>query len=171
MKTKTHALMLTGLFAMAPFTVTAQSNDTVQPEQGIEGRAVGETIFDSLDANRRATIHVGDIEKFRASVFSGMDYDTNGKVTYTEFSGWDPGFARVAEAEGRSDAYTTAPKIIFAFWDRNGDGDLTQPEMRSSLSSDVRRADFDDDGLLTRAEFIQGFPLMAAMRAAIRPDL
>jgi hypothetical protein len=162
--------MLTGLLALAPFTIMAQSNDTVNAELGIEGRAVGETIFNSMDANGRGTIHMGDIEEYRASVFSGMDYDTNGKVTYTEFSSWDPGFARVAEAEGRSDAYTTASKIIFAFWDRNGDGDLTQPEMRRALSSDVRRADLDNDGLLTRMEFIQEFPLMVAMRAAIRSD-
>jgi len=39
------------------------------------------------------------------------------------------------------------------------------------MSHDFRRADLDGDALLTQAEFIGGFPIMVAMRAAIRPDL
>ena len=114
---------------------------------------------------------MGDIETYRDSVFAGMDTDTNGKVIYDEFSAWDPGFVFVAEDVGRKDAYTTASKIVFAFWDRNGDQELTDKEMRLSMSADFRRADLDDDGFLTQDEFIGGFPIIVAMRAAIRPDL
>ncbi len=114
---------------------------------------------------------MGDVEQFRDSVFEGMDYDSNGKVTYDEFSAWDPGFAFVANEVGRAEAYTTASKIVFAFWDRNGNGELTAREMRFAMSADFRRADLDDDAFLTQDEFINGFPIMVAMRAAIRPDL
>ena len=150
--------------ALPPTAILAQSD-------GTEGRTVAETIFASIDTAGRGMAHMGDIEQFRTSVFAGMDRDDNGKVPYAEFAEWDPGFAYVATEAGRSDAYTTASKIVFAFWDRNGDGDLTDSEMRFAMTADFRRADLDDDGLLTRDEFIGGFPIIVAMRAAIRPDL
>lgn len=140
-------------------------------ELGTEGREIAEAIFDSMDSSGRGTINMGHIEGYRDSAFAGMDYDDNGKVTYAEFSAWDPGFARVAADLGRAEAYVTASKIIFAFWDRDGGGDLTQREMRTAMAADFRRADLDDDALLTKAEFIGGFPIIVAMRAAIRPDL
>lgn len=65
----------------------------------------------------------------------------------------------------------TASKIFFAFWDRNGDGVLKAQEFRTSMSHDFRRADLDDDARLTLDEFISGFPIIVAMRAAIQPDL
>lgn len=152
------------LAALSPVMAMAQ-------DSGTEGRVVGETIFATMDSARRGTIHMGDVERFRASVFAGMDADEDGQVTYAEFASWDPGFAAVARRAGRSEAYTTASKIVFAFWDRNGDGAMTEREMRFAMTSDFRRADLDDDALLTRDEFIAGFPIMVAMRAAIRPDL
>ncbi len=140
-------------------------------EVGLEGRKVGETIFATMDPTGRGWIHAGDLEQFRTLVFDSMDTDENLKVTYAEFAAWDPGFAYVAEAKGRSDAYTTASKIVFAFWDRNGNGELTEPEMRLAMTADFRRADLDDDALLSQDEFLMGFPIMLAMRAALRPDL
>lgn len=154
------------LLALAPAQALAQSD-----EPGAQGRVVGNAIFDTMDGAGRGAVHMGEIEEFRASVFLGMDGDENRRVSYEEFALWDPGFAQVAAELGRSEAYSTASKIIFAFWDRNGDGDLNDAEMRLAMTSDFRRADLDDDGLLTREEFIQGFPIMVAMRAAIRPDL
>ena len=139
-------------------------------EPGIAGRKVGETIFATIDTNGRGWIHAGDLEQFRALVFVGMDADDNQAVNFNEFSSWDPGFAYVAEQMGRSDAYLTASKIVFSFWDRNGNDALTESEMRFAMTSDFRRADVDDDSLLTQEEFLQGFPIMVAMRAALRPD-
>jgi len=162
------------LSALLPLPGPAQSNETMpepEPEPGIEGRKVGETILATIDESGRGSVHQGDIERFRSAVFAGMDYDGNGKVTYAEFSGWDPGFALVARDEGKADAYTTASKIVFAFWDRDGDGILTEREMRFAMNADFRRADLDDNALLSRDEFLTGFPMMIAMRAAIRPDL
>lgn len=159
-------MLAVGIAAM-PVVVHGQAANDL----GIEGRNLGETLFDSMDTSEDGKIHMGDLEQFRDSVFAGMDYDDNKKVTYEEFASWDPGFVFVAEDVGRKDAYTTASKIVFAFWDRDGDGDLTEREMRFAMSSDFRRADLDDDALLTREEFINGFPIMVAMRAAIRPDL
>ncbi len=166
-----NSIVSSSVFALSliALPVAAQAQDA--SDLGIEGRYVGETIFDSMDLTGKGIVHMGDVQQFRASVFVGMDSDENQKVTYEEFAQWDPGFLYVAEQLGRKDAYTTASKIIFAVWDRNGNGILTDREMRNAMSSDFRRADLDDDALLTKQEFISGFPIMVAMRAAIRPDL
>jgi hypothetical protein len=140
-------------------------------ETGLEGRKVGETIFDSMDSTGCGWIHSGDLERFRALVFESMDTDENATVTYAEFAAWDPGFAYVAEAKDRSDAYTTASKIVYALWDRNGNGEMTETEMRLAMTADFRRADLDDNAPLSPEEFLMGFPIMLAMRAALRPDI
>ncbi|MEH6724728.1 MAG: hypothetical protein V7703_01130 [Hyphomicrobiales bacterium] len=135
------------------------------------GRLTTEMTFGSIDTANKGYIHQGDLEVFRSSVFAGMDHDETGQVTYPEFAAWDPGFSVIAEAEGKSEAYVTATKIVFAFWDRNGDGEINDPEMRFAMNADFRRADLNDDGVLSQQEFIQGFAVIVAMRAAIRPDL
>lgn len=171
MHIRTIALRALSAAALATALAAVCTPGTALAEgPGTEGRKVGETIFASIDTSGRGSIHTGDLEQFRASVFSGMDYDDDGRVTYAEFAGWDPGFADIAEQDGRSDAYTTASKVVFAFWDRNGDGNMTETEMRFAMNADFRRADTDDDGLLTRDEFLQGFPIMIAMRAALSPN-
>lgn len=140
-------------------------------EPGIEGRALAETLFDSMDDTDQGRINAGQVQAFRASVFAGMDHDGDGAVGFDEFAGWDPGFGRIAADLGRGDAFTTALRVVHAFWDRDGDGTLTDREMHFALSHDMRRADLDEDGFLTREEFLRGFPVIVAMRAAIRPDL
>lgn len=135
------------------------------------GRLTAEVTFGAIDTAGKGYIHQGDLEAFRASVFTSMDYDDSGKLTYQEFASWDPGFSSIAEEEGKSDAYTTATKIVFAFWDRDGNGEINESEMRFAMNADFRRADLDDNGTLSQTEFIGGFAVIVAMRAAIRPDL
>lgn len=157
---------------LIPVTCAALIILTPAKAQTIEpGRALAETLFATMDQTGRGAIHAGDLEDFRDSVFAGMDSDQSRGVTYREFADWDPGFRQIATNAGRESEYATASRVVFAFWDRDGDGSMSEPEMRTAMSADFRRADLDDDGLLTEAEFIQGFPIMVAMRAAIRPDL
>lgn len=140
-------------------------------EPDTPGRIVAETTFASIDANDKGYIHLGDMEQFRASVFAGMDFDDSGTVTYDEFASWDPGFGFVAADAGSPEAYTTATRIVFSFWDRDGDDALTESEMRFAVNSDFRRADINDDATLTEDEFLRGFGIIVAFRAAIRPDI
>ena len=100
-----------------------------------------------------------------------MDFDDNLRLTYEEFGTWDPGFSVLAEEKGKTDAYVTAIKIVFAFWDRNGDGEITTSEMRHAMNADFRRADINDDAVLTEDEYLKGFAIIVAIRAAFRPDL
>ncbi len=159
------------LFAAASALVFSVGAPLAQDADGRDGRIVGETIFATIDTTQRGAIHAGDMEGFRDAVFAGMDTNGDRRVPYSEFVAWDPGFARIAEATGRMASYETASRVVFAFWDRDGSGELTEQEMRFAMTMDFRRADLDDDGLLELEEFIQGFPIMVAMRAALRSDL
>ncbi len=153
---------------MMPAAVQA---DDLAAEPGIEGRHIAERLFATMDRAGRGTVDMGEVQGFGASVFAGMDYDGDDRVTYREFAGWDPGFAAVAAEQGRADAHVTASKIVFAFWDRDGDDEIALREMRFAMTADFRRADLDQNALLTETEFIRAFPVIVAMRAAIRPDL
>lgn len=136
-----------------------------------EGRETAELTFASIDRGAKGFVHQGDLEAFRSDVFVSMDADDNRKLTYTEFSAWDPGFSVIAAKENKTDAFITATKIIFSIWDRNADGHITEAEMRFAMASDFRRADVNDDAILSEDEFLNNFAIIVAMRAAIRPDL
>ena len=45
----------------------------------------------------------------------------------------------------------------------------SKTEYRQSLSADFRRADFNNDAVLTEEEFLSGFSINVAARAAINP--
>ncbi|MEP0519361.1 MAG: hypothetical protein ABJO09_02235 [Hyphomicrobiales bacterium] len=136
-----------------------------------EGRETAELTFASIDRNSQGFIHQGDLEAFRSDVFASMDGDDNGRLTYPEFSAWDPGFSEIAAKENKSDAFVTATKIIFSIWDRNADDQITVSEMRFAMTADFRRADVNDDAVLSQDEFLKNFAIIVAMRAAVRPDL
>lgn len=140
-------------------------------EEKTEGRLTAELTFGSIDLQGDGYVDQGEMERFRSDVFISMDTSDDGKVVYGEFKDWDPGFSAIAAAENKLDAYVTATKILFSFWDRDGDGEMSQAEMRFAVIADFRRADLNDDALLTEAEFLRGFSAIVAMRAAIRPDL
>lgn len=161
-KTKISVSML----ALAVLTMSSLADQTKT-----EGRETAELTFASIDRSQTGFIHQGDLEAFRSDVFASMDADENGKLTYAEFSAWDPGFSAIAARENKADAFITATKIIFSIWDRNADGHITEAEMRFAMTSDFRRADVNDDAILSEDEFLNNFAIIVAMRAAIRPDL
>jgi len=110
---------------------------------------------------------MGDMERFHGDVFAGMDCKGDGAVVFDEFTARDRGFSYHATQAGRPGAYDTASRIVFAFWDRDGDGQMTEPGMCFAITADFRRADLNDDGMLSEAEFLNGFAVIVAMRAAL----
>ncbi|MEM8540254.1 MAG: signal transduction protein [Pseudomonadota bacterium] len=138
-------------------------------EEKTEGRLLAELAFDSVDSAGRDFIDMGEFIDFGMSVFAGMDYDDNDKITLREFMDWDIGMQPIAEQAGRADAYDTALRVVFAFWDRDGDKEISKTDYRRSMSLDFQRADFDNNAILTKDEFTGGFSLIIAMRAAINP--
>lgn len=154
------------LIACALFAAPSMANQIKT-----EGRQTAELTFAAIDRNENGFIHQGDLEAFRSDVFASMDTDENGELNYEEFSAWDPGFSAIAAKENKTDAYITATKIIFSVWDRNANDKISEPEMRFAMGADFRRADINDDALLSEDEFLHNFTIIVAMRAALRPDL
>lgn len=150
--------------------LTALAVPTLSIAQEAEGRRLAELGFSSLDTQDRGYIDQGEYLSFGSDVFFSMDYDENGSLTLGEFLDWDYGMLPLAQDRGREDAYFTALRVVFAFWDRNGDGAISRTEHRKSLNADFLRADTDSDATLTRDEFLSGFSVMIALRAAINPE-
>ena len=138
--------------------------------QDSEGRRMAEQVFDTLDTAQRGFIDQGEFMNFGGDVFFSMDTDQNGKLSLAEFLVWDIGMRPLAVEAGREAAYDTAMRVVFAFWDRNGDGEISRTEHRQSLGYDFQRADLDNDALLDREEFLGGFSVNVALRAAINPE-
>lgn len=96
-----------------------------------------------------------------------MDYSEDKVVDFTEFSDWDFGFNFIAQDVGQEHAYLAAQKIIFAVWDRDGDRTINRREYRKAMIWDFNHADINDDALLTKDEFLDGYIIIKAYRAAI----
>lgn len=134
-----------------------------------EGRRLAELAFQSVDGTDRGFIDQGEFTNFGGDVFVSMDADESKSLSLNEYLSWGYGMELVAEDAGRAEAYETAMRVVFAFWDRDGDGEITRTEHRKSLMADFRRADLDDDAILTKEEFTTGFSVLVAARAAINP--
>ncbi len=135
-----------------------------------EGRELAELSFDSVDRLGKGYLHQGDMEAARLEIFTSVDSDESGSIELPEFLGWDYGFQNIAESNNRELAYRTALKVVFSFWDRNGDGKITQAEHRKALSVDFDRADVNDNAILEKEEFVSGFSVLVAIRAALKPE-
>ncbi len=149
--------------------IAALSLPTTLFAQGSEGRRLAALAFSAIDLSDRGYIDQGEYSNFGDDVFISMDANDNGKLSLAEFLSWDYGMRPLAEEVGREAAYETALRVVFAFWDRNGDSQISKTEHRLSLDVDFRRADGNHDATLTEEEFVTGFSVMVALRAAISP--
>lgn len=146
------------------FVGTAKAQEGTCPTPGCE---LAETVFGSIEENPNGMIDMGEFVYFGESIFISMDSNKSSTVDFDEFTAWDFGFNFIAEERGQQRAYATAQKILFSFWDRNGNKEISRQEFHQSMSSDFRRADADNDAFLTREEFLLGYITNIAYRAAI----
>ncbi len=154
---------------LALVTATLMTITPALAEEKSEGRLLAELAFDSISDADRDFIDMGEFSNFGSSVFAGMDYDDSGKLSLKEFLSWDFGIEEIAAKNDRINAYETALRVVFAFWDRNGDNEISKTELRQSTNIDFQRADANNDAILTKDEFTGGFSIMVALRAAINP--
>ncbi|MGB0958970.1 MAG: hypothetical protein ACPGVK_01865 [Halocynthiibacter sp.] len=157
---KHFALALTLPLAIA----TGATADTKQ-----EGRDLAALSFESIDTAQRGYVDLGEILGQRDAVFVSMDADDSGKITEDEFTSWGYGFQTLAQDEDKELAYLTALRVVFGFWDRNHDGNLTEAEHRKAVTTDFQRADVNGDAILNAEEFFNGFSVMSAIRTALKP--
>ncbi|WP_162651270.1 signal transduction protein [Lentilitoribacter sp. Alg239-R112] len=150
--------------------ITTVGANAALADQLTDGKQLAIATFKSIDENERGYIDMGEYNAFGDNIFISMDADDNGKVDVDEFLFWDFGWQPLAEERGSKAALETAMRIVHAFWDRNGDGQLTRSEQRSSSLYDFQRADLNSDAVLTQAEFLSGFTVMKAIRAAVAQE-
>lgn len=155
------------LAATCALIIASSAASMAQSDEMTPGRELAEVIFGSMEISPTDGADMGEFVNFGNDIFVSMDYDDNGSVDLKEFANWDFGFNFIAEDEGQQRAYETAQKIVFAVWDHDGDGDITKREYHKSMVSDFRRADTDDDAFLTRDEFLNGYVINVAYRAAL----
>lgn len=135
-----------------------------------EGRALAELSFATVDSNGNGSIDMGESHNFGEDVFTSMDADDNALITEDEFLSWGYGFQNIAKDHDKELAYRTALRVVFSFWDSNGDGDISRTEQRTATNRDFRRADINANALLTEEEFFGGFSVMVAIRVALKPE-
>jgi len=152
---------LCGILIALTGVAMAQSDDPTP------GRELSELIYGSIDSNPSESVDLGQFVEFGREVFVSMDSDQDAYVDMSEFSRWDFGFNFIAEDDGRQVSYETAQRILFAIWDHNADGQIDRSEYNKSMLWDFRRADLNSDAFLTRDEFLGGYIVIRAYRAAI----
>lgn len=157
--------------ALTTMFVACLSTLTFAQSEKAAGLDVALLTFESIDLDGDGFANMGDMNTFGTSVFEGMDYDGDQKVTFSEFSDWDIGFELAAQEAGRPEAIVTARRIMFGMWDANNDGELTKSEHRRAGMLDFNRADLDDNAVLDEREFLLGYSVNIVMRSAINPDL
>ena len=148
--------------AVAPAVAAQESNP---------GRDLAIAAFETLDTNQRGFVDIGQFDVHGRDIFASMDANENGRIDLDEFLQWDFGMRAVAEERDAVTAYEAALRVVHAFWDRDGDGEIDQDEHRYAVGVDFQRADIDSDDLLTKEEFLNGFTVMVAIRAALAPDI
>lgn len=161
MKQMITKLALTAMLAI-PVPSFAEEN---------EGRRLAELAFSNVAGSEYRKIDMGEFSNFGNDVFVSMDSDENKKLSLEEFMGWGFGMSNVAEERDRVEAYEAALRILFAIRDRNGNGEISMVENRKSINLDFQRADLDGDALITQDEFLKGYMVMIAFRAALNTNL
>lgn len=135
-----------------------------------EGRDLANYAFETIDVSENGMIDMGESHIYGEGVFSGMDADGNARVSETEFLAWGYGFQNLAADIDKELVYRTALRVVFSFWDRNQNGEISRTEQRVATNRDFRRADVNGDALMSKEEFFGGFSIMMAIRVALKDE-
>lgn len=136
-------------------------------QQKSAGRALAELTFQMVDEKQKGFVDQGDMELLRSQIFTSADADENQSISLEEFLVWDFGFANIVAEQGKEQAYNSALRVVFSFWDRDGDGGISQTEHRKAMIADFNRADLDDNAVLNEKEFLSGLSILVAVRAVL----
>ncbi len=138
-----------------------------ESHQASPGKALAAIVYDSIDKNPDGFVDMNAFTSFGREIFVSMDFNDDGNITLDEFQDWDFGFNFIAEDIEQKRGYETAQKILFAFWDRNPDGAIARIEYQRAMVTDFIQADINNDTHLTEEEFLVGYIVNRAFRAAL----
>ena len=164
-------IMTIGMSACEQDSERSSSNEYPQntlEKNTQEGRRLADLTFDTVDEDTDGQIDFGEMEKFRRSVFISQDANEDGQINQDEFLSWGYGYHTLADELDRRRSYDVAMKLVHNLRDRNGDGQISKTEHRLAMISDFRRADDDNNAVLTRPEFTQGYSILTAIRIALK---
>lgn len=135
------------------------------PAQAQDLAAADARIFKTVDVNgdgkisRREQLHFSDL------AFLSMDHDSDDILTPFEIAAWDLGYLQVARQAGKADAYEQGKREAFQACDLTEDGKLLAEEFSVCLLYDFYKADRDKDGALSKAEFLEDYRVVQALRS------
>lgn len=101
-------------------------------------------MFVSFDANADLTVSAAEIDAGRVREFARADGNSDGSLTPIEFQNW----ANIVLGGGQLGPY----RLDF---DRNVDNTITREEFDTEIRGRVVDYDQDENGELTRAEFVR----------------
>ncbi len=98
-----------------------------------------DAIFQLFDENHDGVITTAEANRVIDRTFAEMDPKKTGRITPEAWMRFSFGFADLAAAQGRSDAYDRAKYQIFKRWDRSRAGALSLEDYRAGVLGDARR--------------------------------
>ncbi|MEL6946367.1 MAG: hypothetical protein AAFO73_01860 [Pseudomonadota bacterium] len=141
---------------------------STQAQNASAGRALAELTFKMVDVKEKGYVDQGDMELVRGQIFTSVDTDENSRLSLSEFLEWDYGFANIVAEQGGELAYKSALTVVFSFWDRDGDGSISETEHRKAMIADFNRADLNGDAVLNEKEFLSGLSILVAVRSVLK---
>ena len=133
-----------------------------------EALELARTVYKGVDQNNRGFIDLEQVHELRNDIFVSIDSDDSNSIELEEFSSWSFGMREIAEDAGRLDEYMAALKLVFAIWDRDGNGRIGTTEYRKATLLDFMRADTNGNERISEDEFIDGF-IMTAIGSVVFP--
>ena len=111
---------------------------------GGPGAMLGGEMFDQADTDKNGSLTKAEVDAFRADKLRRFDTGGDGRLALDEFQGLWSEMTRPMQVRA------------FQFVDANGDGQLSDDEMRRPLDALVERLDRNDDGSIARDELRGG---------------
>ena len=158
-------MIKTGVFAMAIFMMSP----VLGLAQDTPGQALAALTFKQIDADADQSVTLAELQGFGVDVLTSMDADDDVSITMPEFQAWDFGFVDIADEADKMEGYGTAQRMMFDLWDRDNDQKITADEMQAAMAREAAYADLDGNNALSADEFVTGFGMMVALRAALKP--
>ncbi len=137
---------------------SARERNAAEPAQFV--LSADALLFVGFDADADLAVTMDEVAAGAVAAFARADTSADGKLGPVEFADW----SRLAMGGAQLPPY----RLDF---DRNVDNDITSEEFSAELIARAKEYDQDQDGKVSRAEFVRPAPWAGRARVAPRQDL